>query len=82
VHEELKGPGWCGLPITDDEGQLFHLLPTGTVNPNNDSVRIKVVAEGFADLYRPTITKGDSDGSHACACAMVPWTTHHRATGW
>lgn len=47
MHEELKGPRvWTAT--TDDEGR-YSIAPTGTVHPSNE-VRIKVVAEGLADV--------------------------------
>lgn len=46
MHEELNGPlAWKAT--TDDEGR-YSFAPAGTVIPNNE-VRIKVVADGYAD---------------------------------
>ncbi len=40
----------------------YSISPTGTIRPNHDEVRIKVVAEGFADVleddYEKTLLKG------------------------
>ena len=59
MHEELKGPlAWTSM--TDDEGR-YSFAPTGTVHPNNE-VRIKVVAEGFADLSDRDYKKKILDG--------------------
>ncbi len=47
MHEELNGPQvWTAL--TDDKGR-YAFTPTGTVHSSNE-VRIKVVANGFADV--------------------------------
>jgi hypothetical protein len=59
MHEELKGPlVWTAM--TDEEGR-YSFAPTGTVHPNNE-VRIKVVAEGFADLSDRDYEKKILDG--------------------
>ncbi len=47
MHEELNGPQvWTAL--TDDKGR-YAFAPAGTVDSDNE-VRIKVVADGFADV--------------------------------
>jgi hypothetical protein len=59
MHEELKGPlVWTAL--TDAEGS-YSFAPTGTVHPNHE-VRIKVAAEGFADLSERDYNKKILDG--------------------
>jgi len=46
--EESNGHGpWSA--ITDAQGR-YSIAPTGTLRPNHDEVRIKLVAEGFADV--------------------------------
>ncbi len=45
---EEKGPGpWSA--VTDAEGR-YSIAPTGTIRPNHDEVRIRVSADGFADV--------------------------------
>jgi len=45
---EDKGPGpWSA--VTDAEGK-YSIAPTGRIRPNHDEVRIKVTADGFAEL--------------------------------
>lgn len=46
--KQSDGPGpW--LAVTDEKGRYF-ISPTGTVRPNHDDVRIRVLAEGLADV--------------------------------
>lgn len=57
---ELDGPGpWSA--VTDDQG-MYTISPTGTIRPSIDEVRIKVVAEGYADAsttdYRRELLQG------------------------
>ena len=55
------GPGpWSAT--TDAQGRYF-LAPTGTIRPNHDEVRIKVVAEGFADVSTVDYEKALLGGS-------------------
>ncbi|MDP6556165.1 MAG: hypothetical protein QGG71_15960 [Pirellulaceae bacterium] len=59
--EESDGPGpWS--TVTDAQGR-YAIAPTGTIRPNHDEVRIKVVAEGFADVSTVDDEKSLLDGS-------------------
>ena len=59
--EESSGPGpWS--TVTDTQGR-YSIAPTGTIRPNHDEVRIRVVAEGFADVSTVDIEKALLDGS-------------------
>ncbi|MEO2013030.1 MAG: hypothetical protein ABGZ53_01530 [Fuerstiella sp.] len=58
--ETSRAPGpWSA--VTDARGQ-YSIAPSGTIRPNTDEVRIKVIAEGFADAleddYEKTVLKG------------------------
>lgn len=57
---ETDGPGpWTA--VTDAKGH-YSISPTGSLRPSQDEVRVKVVAEGFADQsgvdYKKKILKG------------------------
>lgn len=59
--EESDGPGpWS--TVTNAQGR-YSIAPTGTIRPNHDEVRIKVLAEGLADVSTVDYEKALLDGS-------------------
>jgi uncharacterized GH25 family protein len=48
--------------VTDAQGR-YAIAPMGTIRPNRDEVRIRVIAEGFADVSTVDCEKAMLDGS-------------------